>query len=108
MNMREVIGVMIVTAFAGTVPALFVWTIPEANADTVTFILGQLSTLAAGVVGFHFGKSAGDDEKARNSGKAFDAIQAVAKSGTPAGAPLDVHVINPDSDPVPVEPGKAR
>lgn len=78
MALRDVFGIIIILAFAAVVLALFVFTIPEENKDIVNFMLGQLSALAGAVIGYHYTKSKGDEDKTTNTGKAFDAIQAVA------------------------------
>jgi hypothetical protein len=82
-NLRDVIGMLLVLAFVGAFPVLFYKAIPEPNRDLITYMLGQLSGLVSGVVGYHYVMS-----------KALDAKHERQADGEPTGAPGDpVHVV---------------
>lgn len=82
---RNILAFFLVGSFVTMLPALIVWAIPAANKDIVTYMVGQLSGMAATVLGFYFVNKAGQDaldqQKADNTGKALDAITATAQAG---------------------------
>ena len=89
--MRNLLAFLLVGAFIGTLPALFMVAIPEQNKDIITYMVGQLSGMALTALGFYFvnkvGSDALDAKRADNTGKLADAVVAAA------GGPL---IANPD------------
>lgn len=96
--LANVIGCALISGFLGALFALFVIPIPKGNEQIVTYMIGQLSGFAGGIVAYHYTMTAGAKEleaqRADNTAKAFDAIKAAAKAGTGgegvAGAAKDV------------------
>lgn len=102
----NVIGGSLIAGFLGAMAALFVVPIPEANRDLVTYMLGQLSGFAGGIIAYHYASKAGerdlDHQRADNTTKALDmAREAIA--ATPPG-PIKAEIVNADTQPVPVDP----
>lgn len=64
---------------------------------------GAIIAAFSAAYGFWLG-SKKDEQASANTGKAFDAITAAANAAPPG--PIDAHIINPPSDPVPVEEPK--
>lgn len=105
MNLRDGIGIAVVLAFVAVTFNLFFLVIPPENKDLLTYIIGQLSGFAGGVIAYHYTASKSDDRKTENTGKAFDAISAAVaeRNQAPAGttpvvveAPARVEVIPGD------------
>ena len=61
--MRSLLTITLVLAFCGALAALFRYTVPEANVDLVNFMLGQLSILTAGAVGYWINTSKSSSDK---------------------------------------------
>lgn len=74
---RFAISLLILALFGGAIIVLTFIVVPDVNRDAIIQLVGGVNTLAGLVVGFYFGKSAGDDR------------------------PTDVRVTNPPTDPVP-------
>lgn len=83
--LANVIGLSLISSFVGALFALFWFPIPPGNEQVVTYMIGQLSGFAGGVVAYHYTMSAGAKEleaqRADNTGKAFEAIKAAAGTG---------------------------
>lgn len=102
--LANVIGCALISGFIGALFALFVVPIPKGNEQIVTYMIGQLSGFAGGIVAYHYTLTAGarelDAARTVNTGKAFDAIKAAAESTpsatveTASGKPNDpVHTV---------------
>lgn len=72
---RHILGGFVVSAFVGTMIALFVVPVPSGNHDLIVFMLGQLSGFAGAVVTFHYGSSQGSKDKSALLGGGSDAGQ---------------------------------
>tara|TARA_R110000796_G_scaffold3212_3_gene12287 strand:- start:4121 stop:4345 length:225 start_codon:yes stop_codon:yes gene_type:complete len=72
--MRASLTLILVFAFCGSLAALFKFIVPEPNVDLVNFMLGQLSILTAGGVGYYMNtsKSSSDKNKMLNERKEND------------------------------------
>jgi hypothetical protein len=105
MSLRDAIGIVILLSFNAVIIVLFFRSIPSDNMQLLVYMLGQLSGFAAAVVALHYGRDSQDEKKTENTGKAFDAIAATANANSAgaSGAPLDVNVVNPPSDPIPTK-----
>jgi hypothetical protein len=105
----NVIGGALISGFLGALAALFVVPIPETNRDLVTYMLGQLSGFAGGIIAYYYASKAGDTraqdldaERTANTGKALDmAREAIA--ATPPG-PVKAEIVNDERNRVPVDP----
>ena len=103
-HLRDIFGAALIGAFVGALFVLFWKAIPENNSDVITYMLGQLSGFAAAIVAFHYSTNAQSQRATENTGAAFAAIEAAAKSGTGTGGePQEVTVVNPATDPVQTE-----
>lgn len=82
--LANVIGCALISGFIGALFALFVVPIPKGNEQIVTYMIGQLSGFAGGIVAYHYTLTAGarelDAARTANTAKAFDAIKAAAES----------------------------
>lgn len=82
--LANVIGGALISGFIGALFALFVVPIPKGNEQIVTYMIGQLSGFAGGIVAYHYTLTAGarelDAARTANTAKAFDAIKAAAES----------------------------
>lgn len=82
-NVKDSIGVFLVLAFIGAMVALLWKAIPKDNEQLLSYMLGQLSGLVAGVVSYHYIRSSGDKEldqlRAENTKAALDALGATNK-----------------------------
>jgi len=80
----NLIGLSLIAAFIGALIMLCWRAIPTSNEQLITYMLGQLSGMALGVVGYHYANVASqaliDAHKTENTKKAFEAIAAVAAS----------------------------
>jgi hypothetical protein len=83
--MRNLLAFLLVGAFVSVIPLFVFKSIPEANEQVVTYMVGQLSGMAIMALGFYFvsqvGKDALDAQKSENTAKAFEAIKEAAKAG---------------------------
>jgi hypothetical protein len=74
--LANVIGCSLVFGFLGALFALFVIPIPRGNEQIVTYMIGQLSGFAAGIVAYHYTSKAGEKEleaqRADNDAKRAD------------------------------------
>lgn len=90
---KNVLAFCLVGAFIACIPLLIFKTIPEANEQIITYMVGQLSGMALTALGFYFVNKAGQDAldtaRSDNTAKAFDAIKAAAEA-TPGKAEPDV------------------
>lgn len=57
---RFLIGFVVLALFAAALAAMTFVLIPEHNRDAVIQLIGGINTLAGLVIGFYFGKSAGE------------------------------------------------
>lgn len=82
--MRNLLAFLLVGAFIGILPALFLIAIPESNKDIITYMVGQLSGMALTALGFYFvnkvGQDALDAKRTENTGRALEAIKETAKA----------------------------
>lgn len=87
--LANVIGCSLIFGFLGALATLFVIPIPSANEQLLTYMIGQLSGFAGGIIAYHYTSKAGEAEldakRAENTGKLADAITAAAQA-TPAAA----------------------
>lgn len=81
MNLRDFLGVGLVSGFMIALFVLFWKSIPPANEQLIVYMLGQLSGFVAGVVSYHYVMSKTSEKATENTGKAFDAIAAAAQAG---------------------------
>lgn len=93
LNMRllaNVIGCALIFGFLGALATLFIIPIPTANEQLLTYMIGQLSGFAGGIIAYHYTSKAGEAEldakRTENTGKLADAVTA-AISATPAAIP---------------------
>ena len=95
--LANVIGCSLVFGFLGALFALFVIPIPRGNEQIVTYMIGQLSGFAGGIVAYHYTSKAGEKEldakRAENTGdlvnlatKALDAAPGANAGETPEAA----------------------
>ena len=88
--MRNVIAFLLIGAFIGAMGAFTAFSIPAANKDILTYMVGQLSGMAITVLGFYFvskvGQDALDAKRSENTGKLADAITTVAAKGGESAA----------------------
>jgi hypothetical protein len=86
-NMRDAIGIALIASFIGAIGVLFWKAIPPTNEQLIVYMLGQLSGFVAAVVALHYVMKAGEKEleqqRAANTGKAFDAVAAAAAAVPP-------------------------
>lgn len=77
--MRNLLAFMLVGAFVVTIPLFVFKSIPDANEQVVTYMVGQLSGMALMALGFYFvnkvGQDALDATRADNTNKMADAIK---------------------------------
>lgn len=86
---------------------------PSLRRDDLFKVLAQAVVLTAvvnGIVAFHFSSNKGDEDKTKNTGAAFRAIEAaatgVAPATGPAGTeddPLKTEIVNPEERPANVK-----
>ena len=81
---RDALGMFLVLAFIAAMGALLWKAIPSENEQLLAYMLGQLSGFVAGVVGYHYISKSGEKEleeqRAVNTGAAFDAIREAARA----------------------------
>lgn len=95
--LANVIGCALISGFLGSLAVLFIIPIPPQNEQIITYMVGQLSGFAGGIVAYHYTLTAGqkelDAKRAESSGKSAEAIksavEAVAALAQPA-TPADV------------------
>jgi hypothetical protein len=99
----NIIGGSVVGSFVGSIPALFFIPMPTVNEQLITYMIGQLSGFAGGVIAYHYASKAGehalDAKRADNTGKALEAVTAAIQA-TPALADVDVPATGKSDDPV--------
>lgn len=82
--MRNLLAFLLVGAFVSTIPMFVFKSIPEANEQVVTYMVGQLSGMALMALGFYFvnkvGQDALDATRADNTGKMAEAVIAAANA----------------------------
>jgi hypothetical protein len=107
--MRNLLAFLLVGAFIGAMGAFTAFTIPQANKDILTYMVGQLSGMAITVLGFYFvskvGQDALDAKRSDNTGKAFETLNAALTVGKPEGTeedPIKTQVVNSEESPVAV------
>lgn len=96
---RFVIGCVVMLTAIGGFAALFFVKVPVENKDAMMFALGAVFQWAAGVVASEYGST--------NTGRKItdQVVRTMERQGVAAAAePTPVQVVNPPSDPVPVEP----
>lgn len=81
-NLRDVLGVGLVSGFMVALGILFWKAIPPENEQLIVYMLGQLSGFVAGVVSYHYVMSKTSEQATTNTGKAFDAIKEAARAGS--------------------------
>lgn len=81
MNLRDFLGMGLVSGFMIALFVLFWKAIPTENEQLIVYMLGQLSGFVAGVVSYHYVMSKTSEKATENTGKAFEAITATAKAG---------------------------
>lgn len=59
---RFVVALIILALFGGAIIVLTFIVVPEVNRDAIIQLVGGVNTLAGLVIGFYFGKSAGEDK----------------------------------------------
>lgn len=86
-QIRNLIAFLLVGAFIAFVPLFVYKTIPEANKDIITYMVGQISGMALMALGFYYtnkvGQDALDEKRVENTGKLADAITAAASNSEP-------------------------
>jgi len=86
--LANVIGCSLVFGFLGAIMVLVWLPVPEANKDLLTYMLGQLSGFAGGVVAYHYTMTAGarelDAKRAETNGKAIDGLKSAIEGITAA------------------------
>jgi hypothetical protein len=98
--MRNLLAFMLTGAFVSTIPLFVFKSIPEANEQVVTYMVGQLSGMALMALGFYFvnkvGQDAIDATRADNTGKLADLAHEAMRKGTGDDAlhPGDTVTIN--------------
>lgn len=100
---KNLLAFLLVGAFIVTIPLFVFKTIPDANKDIITYMVGQLSGMALLALGFYFVNKAGqdalDNKRAETTGKMAEAITATANASAAApeaatGKPDDpVHTV---------------
>lgn len=102
---RNALAVFIVTAFTSSLPLLIWKTIPEANEQIITYIIGQISGMATTVLSAYFVNSttanALDTKRADNTAKALDAVTAAIAATPTSTEPQPVKVEQPPNEPIP-------
>jgi hypothetical protein len=88
--LANVIGCALVFGFLGAIIVLVWAPVPPANKDLLTYMLGQLSGFAGGVVAYHYTSKAGEKEldaqRAKNTTLALEGMKAAAGATTDAVA----------------------
>ncbi len=93
MNLRDSIGVALIGGFLLALGVLFWKAIPEANADLIVYMLGQLSGFAGGIVAYHYTLSR-QTERAADAAVEAGKVQAQQPAGTPDD-PVAVKEVQP-------------
>lgn len=82
----NVIGGAMIGGFLGSLITLFVIPIPRSNEQLITYMIGQLSGFAGGIIAYHYASKSGEQaleaERVGNTRKALETIGA-AISATP-------------------------
>jgi cytochrome c biogenesis protein CcdA len=89
----NVVGAALVAGFLGALITLFFVPIPERNEQLITYMIGQLSGFAGGIIAYHYTLTAGakelDAKRAETTGKLVDLATAAAAPGGGAGRAAD-------------------
>jgi uncharacterized membrane protein len=85
-NLRDFLGIGLVSGFMVALFVLFWKAIPPANEQLIVYMLGQLSGFVAGVVSYHYVMNKTNEKATENTARAFDAIKAAAQAGTTESA----------------------
>lgn len=91
--LANVIGAALISGFLGALFALFLLPIPPENEQIITYMIGQLSGFAGGIVAYHYTMSSAtreheaksreiQEKSTENTGKLADAMKEVAKVAT--------------------------
>ena len=59
---RFAVALLILALFGGSIIVLTFIIVPDVNRDAIIQLVGGVNTLAGMVVGYYFGKSAGEDK----------------------------------------------
>lgn len=85
--LANVIGCALISGFLGALFALFIIPIPAGNEQIVTYMIGQLSGFAGGIVAYHYTMTAGqkelDEKRAENSGEAIKGLASAVSALAP-------------------------
>ena len=107
--MRNLLAFLLVGSFIAAAMLFTFRSIPEANRDILTYMVGQLSGMALTALGFYFVNKVGADalyaKRAENTGKLADAVVAATAGATSVDTPAEpqeVMVVNTTATPVPV------
>lgn len=86
--MRNLLAFMLVLAFISVLPVFTFKTIPEANEQIITYMVGQLSGMALTALGFYFVNKAGQDvadaKRSENTKTLGDAINKALDQNAPS------------------------
>lgn len=91
---RNILAFGLVAVFESILPLLIFKTIPTENKEIITYMIGQISGMAATAVAFYFTKPAGTDaldtKRADTTAKMAEAVTAAIASTPPVVTPTDV------------------
>lgn len=62
-RLRDAIGIALISGFLSALGMLFFKAIPGENEQLITYMLGQLSGFAGGIVAYHYSSTAGSQHK---------------------------------------------
>lgn len=80
LNLRDFLGVGLVSGFMVSLFVLFWKAIPNENEQLIVYMLGQLSGFVAGVVSYHYVMNKTNEKATENTARAFEAITATAQA----------------------------
>lgn len=84
-TVRNMLAFLLVSSFVSAVVVFTFVIIPEGNRDIITYMVGQLSGMAATALGFYFinkvGQDALDAKRTENTGKMAEAVNNALKAG---------------------------
>ena len=100
---RFVIGLVVLATAVGGFAALFVVKVPIENKDAMMFALGAVFQWAAGVVASEYGASTTGRKVAESAVRQIERQTVANETLT---EPAQVTVVNPPSDPIPVQENK--
>lgn len=96
---RFIIGFVVMATAIGGFAALFFVRVPPENKDAMMFALGAVFGWAASVVASEYGATTTGRKVAETAVRSMERQQIAAEQ-----QPAQVEVVNPPSQPVPVEP----